>query len=237
MSPIVDIPGMPGERIDQRILADVLAIIRQFKVKVTDGYAASGHAASGEHPLGLAIDIVPDTERGGTWDDVDRLVKWAEPTQNKPRAPFRWVGYDGDAGHGRGHHAHLSWAHPGGRVQTLGGDLPSGTSGSANEDGAGGVAGALATGAGGVVAGATGATGAAGAVAGAAAGAARALIEALWDALGLDGARILLYIALAAGGATLAVVGLSRALGVGAPNPAKLAALTPIGRAGKIAAS
>ena len=25
--------------------------------------------------------------------------------------PFRWVGYDGDAGHGCGNHLHLSWNH------------------------------------------------------------------------------------------------------------------------------
>jgi hypothetical protein len=31
--------------------------------------------------------------------------------QNKPALPFRWVGYDGDAGHGCGNHLHLSWNH------------------------------------------------------------------------------------------------------------------------------
>ena len=31
--------------------------------------------------------------------------------RTSPRAPFRWVGYDGDANHGRGHHLHLSWNH------------------------------------------------------------------------------------------------------------------------------
>jgi hypothetical protein len=31
--------------------------------------------------------------------------------QNKPRPPFRWVGYEGDAGHGCGNHLHLSWNH------------------------------------------------------------------------------------------------------------------------------
>ena len=28
-----------------------------------------------------------------------------------PRPPFRWVGYEGDAGHGCGNHLHLSWNH------------------------------------------------------------------------------------------------------------------------------
>ena len=42
---------------------------------------------------------------------MTRLADWAEPRQNHPRAPFRWVGYDGDAGHGCGNHLHLSWTH------------------------------------------------------------------------------------------------------------------------------
>lgn len=106
---IVPIPGAPGMSIDERILQDVLLLIRRFRVRVTDGYAPNGHAADGEHPLGLAVDLVPGPR--GTWDDVDELAAWAEPQQGQPRAPFRWVGYDGDANHGRGHHLHLSWRH------------------------------------------------------------------------------------------------------------------------------
>lgn len=106
---IVGIPGMPGERIDSRIVNDLLAIIKKYKVRVTDGYATSGHEPGGEHPLGLAVDLVPGP--GGNWDLVDKLAHWAEPSQNKPRSPFRWVGYDGDPNHGRGNHLHLSWLH------------------------------------------------------------------------------------------------------------------------------
>ena len=106
---VVAIPGFPGEWIDERLLADVAHLVRTYRVAITDGYATSGHAASGEHPLGLAVDIVPG--RGGSWDDVDRLARWAEPSRGNPRPPFRWVGYDGDANHGRGHHLHLSWDH------------------------------------------------------------------------------------------------------------------------------
>jgi hypothetical protein len=106
---IVSIPGLPGESVDARILGDVLYLIRTYRVTVTDGYAPSGHEADGEHPLGLAVDLVPGP--GGTWDDVDRLARWAEPRQRRPRPPFRWVGYDGDPDHGRGHHLHLSWTH------------------------------------------------------------------------------------------------------------------------------
>ena len=106
---IVPIPGSPGQSIDSRILRDVLFLQQRFHFEITAGYDPTGHAAAGEHPLGLALDLVPG--RGGTWDDIDRLARWAEPRQNAPRPPFRWVGYDGDADHGRGNHLHLSWDH------------------------------------------------------------------------------------------------------------------------------
>lgn len=106
---IVAIPGEPGMTIDERLLSDIAFLRARFHVTVTAGFAATGHAAQGEHPLGLAVDLVPGP--AGTWDDVDALARWAEPQQNHPRPPFRWVGYDGDAGHGRGDHLHLSWIH------------------------------------------------------------------------------------------------------------------------------
>jgi hypothetical protein len=107
---LVGIPGQPGIRIDARILPDVLFLIRSYHLTITAGYSTSPvHKADGEHPLGLAVDIVPGP--GGSWEDVDRLARWAEPVQNAPRPPFRWVGYDGDPNHGRGNHLHLSWNH------------------------------------------------------------------------------------------------------------------------------
>jgi hypothetical protein len=106
---IIPIPGAPGESIDERIASDVEFLMRRYHVSVTAGYAPTGHAAGGEHPIGLAVDLVPGP--GGSWEDVDALARWAEPRQNQPRPPFRWVGYNGDAGHGRGNHLHLSWAH------------------------------------------------------------------------------------------------------------------------------
>jgi Ca2+-binding RTX toxin-like protein len=105
----VALPGFPGESIDRRLIADIRHLVRKYRVHITDGYAREGHAAGGEHPRGLAVDIVPGP--GGSWSDVDRLAKWAEPRQGRPRAPFRWVGYNGDYNHGRGNHLHLSWAH------------------------------------------------------------------------------------------------------------------------------
>jgi hypothetical protein len=108
---IVEIPWQPGEWIDERLLADLDLLRRRFRIAITDGYTTSGHSAAGEHPLGLGVDIVPGPS--GSWDDIDGLATWAEPEPGKPRSPFRWVGYDGDSNHGRGHHLHLSWRHGG----------------------------------------------------------------------------------------------------------------------------
>jgi RTX calcium-binding nonapeptide repeat (4 copies) len=117
------VPGQGSARVDRRILADVLYFVRRYHVRVTAGYALSGHKSSGEHPLGLAVDLQPGP--GGSWNAVDRLARWAEPRQNHPRLPFRWVGWNGDFNHGdpqhcrpsRGcpPHLHLSWSHSKGR--------------------------------------------------------------------------------------------------------------------------
>ena len=123
----VAIPGFPGERIDKRLLADVKYLQKRYKIFVTDGFSDDPiHASNGEHPIGLALDIVPNAAAGGTWRDIDALASFAEPSQDHPVSPFRWVGYDGDAGHGRGHHLHLSWDHsetkpgvPAGSVYTM----------------------------------------------------------------------------------------------------------------------
>jgi Ca2+-binding RTX toxin-like protein len=126
---IVGIPGFPGERVDRRLLPDIRWLRAKYHIAITDGYARSGHAPGGEHPIGEAIDIVPGP--GGNWNDIDRLARFAEPRQNHPRAPWRWVGYNGDANHGRGNHLHLSWSHGAARrghpakwVQVLTGHKP-----------------------------------------------------------------------------------------------------------------
>jgi hypothetical protein len=119
----VPIPGQAWARVDRRILPDVLYLIRRYHVQVGDGYATIGHEPRGEHPLGLAVDLYPGP--GGSWREVARLAKWAEPRQNHTRPPFRWVGWNGDANHGdpkhcrvsRGcpPHLHLSWDHTPGK--------------------------------------------------------------------------------------------------------------------------
>jgi hypothetical protein len=115
----VEIPGQTWARVDRRILPDVLYVVRRYHVRITEGYGTIGHEPFGEHPLGLAVDIEPGP--GGTWADVSRLAAWAEPRQNHPRAPFRWVGWNGDFNHGHpsvckprlgcAPHLHLSWSH------------------------------------------------------------------------------------------------------------------------------
>lgn len=108
----VEIRAYPGEYIDRRLLPDIRWMKRRFDIFVTDGYSLSSvHSPYGEHPIGLALDIVPYRSRGGTWDKIDRLAHKAEPVQNYPRPPWRWVGYNGDVNHGRGDHLHLSYMH------------------------------------------------------------------------------------------------------------------------------
>jgi hypothetical protein len=119
------IPHEEGDMVDRRILPDLRWIARRYPIFVTDGYSGplpSGehagchgcHVRGSDHYNGLAVDVVPLNGSGScdaAWAGITRLARWAEPTQNRPRPPFRWVGYDGDAGHGCGHHLHLSWNH------------------------------------------------------------------------------------------------------------------------------
>jgi hypothetical protein len=116
---LVEVPGQTWARLDRRILPDVLFFIRRYHVQIWEGFGTVGHEPFGEHPLGLAVDILPGA--GGTWDDVSRVARWAEPRQGHPRAPFRWVGWNGDFNHGHpsvckprlgcAPHLHLSWSH------------------------------------------------------------------------------------------------------------------------------
>jgi len=119
------IPHEEGDMVDRRILPDLRWIAKRYPIYVTDGY--SGRLPNGEHVgchgchvkhsdhyNGLAVDIVPvsgSTRCDASWRGITRLAKWAEPRQNRPAPPFRWVGYNGDAGHGCGNHLHLSWEH------------------------------------------------------------------------------------------------------------------------------
>jgi len=120
------VPHEEGDMVDRRIVPDLRWIAAHFPIYVTDGYSGPlpdgehvgchmCHVKGSDHYNGLAVDVVPLRGTIGkcdpTWAGITRLAEWAEPTQNHPVAPFRWVGYDGDAGHGCGNHLHLSWGH------------------------------------------------------------------------------------------------------------------------------
>ncbi len=119
------IPHEPGDMIDSRIIPDLRWIAARYPIYITDGYSGPRpgggpkvgcmcHTHGSDHYNGLAVDIVPidgTTRCDARWRPITRLALWAEPRQNFPVAPFRWVGYDGDAGHGCGNHLHLSWDH------------------------------------------------------------------------------------------------------------------------------
>jgi len=120
------VPHEAGDMVDSRIVPDLRWIAARYPIYVTDGYSGplpNGahvgcnmcHVRGSDHYNGLAVDLVPIHGTPGkcdaSWAPITRLALWAEPVQNQPRPPFRWVGYDGDAGHGCGNHLHLSWEH------------------------------------------------------------------------------------------------------------------------------
>jgi len=119
--------------VDRRIVPDLRWIAKRFPIFVTDGYSGplpngehvgcnNCHVRNSDHYNGLAVDVVPldgSSKCDASWAPITRLAQWAEPIQNRPRAPFRWVGYDGDAGHGCGNHLHLSWEHAAARMFQL----------------------------------------------------------------------------------------------------------------------
>lgn len=121
------VPHVEGAYVDKRIKRQLVWIARHFNIYVTGGFAGrlpngrkvgcpSCHVSNSEHKIGLAVDIVPlhDDWSGRCnkrWHSVSKLAKWAEPRQDRPLPPFRWVGYNKDEGHGCGNHLHLSWNH------------------------------------------------------------------------------------------------------------------------------
>jgi hypothetical protein len=119
------VPHEAGDMVDSRIVPDLRWIAARYPIYVTDGYSGplpdgehvgcyGCHVRNSDHYNGLAVDVVPlggSTVCDASWAPITRLAHWAEPTQNHPRPPFRWVGYEGDPGHGCGNHLHLSWEH------------------------------------------------------------------------------------------------------------------------------
>jgi hypothetical protein len=119
------VPHEEGDMVDRRIVANLRWMAQRFPLYITDGYSGKlpngehvgcrgCHVKHSDHYNGLAVDISPlywSPRCDRRWRGITRLARWAEPRQNRPRAPFRWVGYEGDSGHGCGHHLHLSWEH------------------------------------------------------------------------------------------------------------------------------
>lgn len=120
------IPHAAGAMADRRILNNLRYLARRYDIHVVEGYAGplrgfgqvgcrACHVSRSDHYNGLAVDIVPRRWDGAgcdrSWKPVNRLARWAEPRQNRPRLPFRWVGYNRDFNHGCGDHLHLSWNH------------------------------------------------------------------------------------------------------------------------------
>jgi hypothetical protein len=119
------IPHEAGDMVDSRILPDLRWIAARIPLYVTDGYSGplpngthvgcdECHVHGSDHYNGVAVDLVPlepTSVCDSHWTAITELALWAEPLQNEPVAPFRWVGYEGDAGHGCGNHLHLSWNH------------------------------------------------------------------------------------------------------------------------------
>jgi hypothetical protein len=119
------VPHEAGDMVDRRIVPDLVWIAKRYPIYITDGYSGplpngrhvgcdECHVHDSDHYNGLAVDIVPlggGTTCDASWAPITRLAEWAEPVQNAPVPPFRWVGYEGDAGHGCGNHLHLSWNH------------------------------------------------------------------------------------------------------------------------------
>ena len=120
-----DIPHQAGSMIDRRLIPNLRWLSRRYGFYVTEGYAGplrgygkvgcpACHVSGSDHHYGLAVDLVAKdlSSRCSTgWRTITALARWAEPRQNVPVAPFRWVGYNRDSGHGCGHHLHLSWNH------------------------------------------------------------------------------------------------------------------------------
>jgi hypothetical protein len=121
------VPHVAGAYIDKRIKRNLIWLADHFRIYVTEGFAGrlpngkkvgcpKCHVKHSEHKIGLAVDIVPlHNDWSGhcnkRWASVSKLAKWAEPKQDAPLPPFRWVGYNGDVDHGCGNHLHLSWSH------------------------------------------------------------------------------------------------------------------------------
>jgi hypothetical protein len=123
---LAQVPGTSFQ-CDRRIVPDVVLILERYHAQLTACYAPTGHEPTGEHPLGLAVDLVPAPP--SSWVMIDQMVHdlgWRESCASSGCADqthtvFRFIGWNGYSGHGdpahagANAHAHLSWSWKGDR--------------------------------------------------------------------------------------------------------------------------
>jgi hypothetical protein len=111
-----------GMECDARIIPDVVYLARRFGLLVTACFGI--HAPDGEHPLGAAIDAVPQDGNWGRTMRAALAIGWRPSCAASgvapecARPPFRFIGYNGYPDHGDpahcfpcggGAHLHISW--------------------------------------------------------------------------------------------------------------------------------
>src|SRR3954453_2630756 len=69
---LAPVPGTSAT-CDSRIAPDVQLLAQRYRLTVTACFAPTGHKSAGEHPLGLATDLVPSA--GGSWPLLGRLAR------------------------------------------------------------------------------------------------------------------------------------------------------------------
>jgi hypothetical protein len=94
---------------NSQLARTVLAMMKKWHFALTAA-GEMGHAPNSDHHWGGALDIIPGA--GGSWEMLDKLARAAGWRPNQPMpsgGPFRWIGWNTEAGHGAGNHLHLSW--------------------------------------------------------------------------------------------------------------------------------
>ena len=117
---LAEVPGFPGERCDARIVADVVALLTAYGLHLTDCYGGKPHSLHGEHPLGLAIDVVAVRRRLATHGSARAsrrlelpLAPPAAALRQGPSASFSTTAIRDTATRSTASrpHLHVSWRH------------------------------------------------------------------------------------------------------------------------------
>ena len=117
---LAPVPGFPGERCDRRIVADVVRLTRAYGLHLTDCFGGAPHELDGEHPLGLAADVVArrrQLEPHAAARERRRLVARVRASglpgpRAVPRGPLQRLSRATAIRASRARpHLHLSWQH------------------------------------------------------------------------------------------------------------------------------